>query len=86
MDDKSKIAGMVIEERKFLHDISNKLLIASSFAEFVNRYLQKLPEADEKIKQKQEKSFNAMKDMVEAVKSHKQMIMAKYGDYKEKGS
>ncbi len=64
----------VIVERKFLHDLSNMLLISQGMASIVRKKLDAIPDIDEALLDKMDKSLNASDRMVECIKAHRGLL------------
>lgn len=70
----AQLVNHVQEERKFLHDISNHLLIAQGMGSFAAKQLRNIPDLDEAILNKMEKSLKAMDRMVDAMKARRSVL------------
>ena len=66
--------NLVKGERKFLHDISNQLVVAQGMGGFILKALKKREDSSEKEIERMEKSLNAIKNMVEMVQSRRQIL------------
>ena len=66
-----KLQEVVMGERKFLHDISNYLVVAQGMGNFVNKKVSQDENVDEKIKERMQKVINAVEQMVEMVKERR---------------
>jgi hypothetical protein len=64
----------VLVERRFLHDLSNMLLISQGMASFVKKKLNDNPETDSTIIDKLDKSLNAMDRMIDSIKEHRALL------------
>lgn len=64
----------VLVERRFLHDLSNMLLISQGMASFVRKKMNENLETDHALIDKLDKSLNAMDRMVECIKEHRQLL------------
>jgi hypothetical protein len=74
---------LIKQGRKFLHDVSNKLLVASGLGSNVLNALKNGAELDEKKLIKLEKAMKAVDQMIEMVKLHKSYLVEQ--DAKDKG-
>jgi len=78
------VSELVLGERKFLHDISNKLLVVQGMSTTVLRRLKKAEGSiDDKELDKLEKVVNASIAMVEMLKSRRSVIRQIKVDDKE---
>ncbi len=68
------IKELVLDERKFLHDLSNKLLIAQGMSTFVTRKFSKSEEADEKDIQRCDKLMKSIKDMTTLLVNRREIL------------
>lgn len=71
-----KIELIVKEGRKFLHDISNKVLIGSGLGSHVLTALKKSKEIDEKLVDKLERSMNALNLMADMIREHRSYLIS----------
>jgi hypothetical protein len=62
------------EERVYLHDVSNQIVIAHGMAGFVQMYLKKMENVDPKTLERIEKSINALNKIVDQTKSRREAI------------
>jgi hypothetical protein len=76
MDEKSleQIQEIVMGERKFLHDIANKLVVAQGMSSFVGKSLSKREDVTEKEVERVEKLSNSVRDMVEMLKARREYL------------
>lgn len=65
----------VKEERKFLHDISNHLLVAEGMGTFVKKQLEKDENTPEKVKNRMSKSLDAMEKIIDLIKSRREVLI-----------
>jgi hypothetical protein len=72
--DKVSIEELVLAERKFLHDLSNKLLIAQGMSTFVSRRLAKNEGVEEKDLERCEKLMKSIKDMTSLLVSRREVL------------
>ena len=63
-----EIKEYITEERVYLHDVSNQIVIAHGMAGFVLTYLKKLENAEPKAIERLEKSINALNKIVNQTK------------------
>lgn len=83
------VEKVIREERDFLHDLSNKLVIAHGMTSFVQNALNKAqgnPEIDEKWLAKLEKSTRAMEQMINMIKDRRNHLIKITEDEKAKNS
>lgn len=66
-------------ERKFLHDISNQLLIAHGMGNFVLKQLKENPTTEDTAVQRMEKSMKAMNNLVDQIKARREVLHSIYG-------
>ncbi len=64
------------EERKFLHDISNQLLVAHGMGTYVNKVLKEAYAEDSKEFQRSEKTMIAINKIIEMVKERRDAVHA----------
>lgn len=64
------------EERKFLHDISNQLVVAQGMGAMVLKKIAAIEGIEEKIVQRQEKSLNAVNQMIEMLKARRAVLIS----------
>ncbi|MBF0362876.1 MAG: hypothetical protein HQK49_17790 [Oligoflexia bacterium] len=72
----SKIESLVKEGRKFLHDISNKILISSGLGSHVLSAVKKGKPIDEKMVDKLERSMNALNLIADMIREHRSFLIA----------
>lgn len=72
--DNDSIKNLVLDERKFLHDLSNKLLIAQGMSTFVTRKLSKSESAEDKDLERCEKLMKSIKDMTALLVSRREVL------------
>jgi len=65
------LAEQVLEERKFLHDLSNQLVVAQGMGGFVQRALEKSDAVAAQELERLGKNLTAVKKMVDLVKSRR---------------
>ncbi len=64
----------VLLERRFLHDLSNMLLISQGMSSFVRKKLNDDPTTDPALIEKLDKSIKAMDRMVDSIKEHRKLL------------
>ena len=64
------------EERKFLHDISNQLVVAQGMGAMVLKKIALIEGIDGKIVERQEKTINAVNMIIEMLKKRRAVIIA----------
>lgn len=64
----------VVIERRFLHDLSNMLLISQGMGSFARKKLGDVADIDDKILEKLDKSLVAMDRMVSSIKEHRTLL------------
>ncbi|MFG1482216.1 hypothetical protein ABMA79_14220 [Halobacteriovorax sp. HFRX-2_2] len=72
MDD-STIVELALEERKFLHEMSNKLAIADGMAAKVLKLLEQQG-GDEELIRRQRKATKAIKEQIELLKQRRFLL------------
>lgn len=73
MGDNKTVIELALEERKFLHEISNKLLIADGMSSKVLKLLQK-EKANPDIIRRQEKAVKAIKEQIDLLKRRRFLL------------
>jgi hypothetical protein len=68
------ILDYIKEERVYLHDVSNQIVIAHGMAGFVQMYLKKMENVDPKTLERIEKSINALNKIVEQTKARREAV------------
>jgi large-conductance mechanosensitive channel len=63
-----------LEERKFLHDISNHIVVAHGMANFVMRVIKDNPSVEKKEIERLEKSLNAIAKMTELIQERRDLL------------
>ena len=69
-----KIKELVLDERKFLHDLSNHIVVASGMLNFAYRVLKDNPTIEAKELERLQKSMDAISKMTELLKSRREML------------
>ena len=68
---------VIAEERKFLHDISNHIVVAHGMATFVLRAIKGNPNVDKKEIDRLEKSVDAINKMTDLLRERRSVLMSK---------
>lgn len=68
------------EERKFLHDISNQLLVAHGMGNFVAKAVKGAFPEDSKECQRSDKAMAAIDKIIELVKDRREHLIAESAD------
>ncbi len=63
-------------ERKFLHDISNKLVVAEGMGSFLSKALESNSSISDKEKQRMQKILTSVRAMAEMVKSRRDTLIS----------
>lgn len=71
-----KVEQLVKENRKFLHDISNKVLIGSGLGSHVLNALKSGKAIDEKMVDKLNRAINAVNLIAEMIKNHRSYLIS----------
>ena len=71
------ILEVLAEERKFLHDISNHIVVAHGMATFVLRSIKSNPNVDAKEVERLEKSIEAINKMTDLLKDRRSVLINK---------
>ncbi|MCF8058217.1 MAG: hypothetical protein K9K67_02905 [Bacteriovoracaceae bacterium] len=74
------VEEMALEERKFLHDISNQLVVAQGMSSFLQKALDSNDTVGAKEKERMEKISNSVKKIVDLVKARRATLHAINGD------
>lgn len=74
MSEEVTIQDMALAERKFLHDVSNQLVIAQGMGSFLKKALDKNDAVGEKEKERLVKLEKAVKELVTLVKERRQIL------------
>ncbi len=67
----------VMEERKFLHDLSNHIVVAHGMASFVLRSVKDNPNVETKEIERLEKSITAINKMTELLQERRALLHAR---------
>jgi hypothetical protein len=68
------ILDYIKEERVYLHDVSNQIVIAHGMAGFVQMYLKKMENVDPKTLERIEKTINALNKIVDQTKARREAV------------
>lgn len=68
------IEEMALGERKFLHDISNQLVVAQGMSSFLSKALKENDTVGEKEKERMEKVIKSVKSMIEMLKERRAVL------------
>lgn len=79
-DHPQKLLDHVKDERKFLHDMSNQLLIAQGMGGFVLKMMKNRIDADEKEVERLEKSVRATNKMVDMIRDRRAYLHSIFSD------
>jgi hypothetical protein len=69
-----KIKELVADERKFLHDLSNHIVVASGMLNFAHRVLKENPTVETKEIERLVKSMDAIAKMTELLKARREVL------------
>lgn len=67
---------MAADERKFLHDVSNHIVVAHGMATFVLKVIKENPNVGEKEIERLEKSINAINKMTDLLQERRSILHA----------
>ena len=67
----------IAEERRFLHDISNQIVVAHGMTTFALRVLRDTPNIDAKELERMEKALSAINKMTEMVHERRAVLHTK---------
>lgn len=68
------VEEMAMAERKFLHDVSNQLVIAQGMSSFLKKALEKNKSITEKEKERMGKIEKSVKELVNLVKDRRALL------------
>jgi hypothetical protein len=68
------VEEMALGERKFLHDISNQLVVAQGMSSFLSKALKENDTVGEKEKERMEKVIKSVKSMIEMLKERRAIL------------
>ncbi len=65
---------LALEERTFLHDMSNHIVVAHGMATFVLKVMKNNPQVEPKEIERLEKSLNAINKMTELIQERRTLL------------
>jgi hypothetical protein len=68
------VEELALEERKFLHDLSNHIVVAQGMTNIVLKLLKDVEDLDPSIVEKQEKALNALNSQVRMIKERRTVL------------
>ncbi len=71
------LVEVLAEERKFLHDISNHIVVAHGMATFVLRSIKENPNIETKDVERLEKSLEAINKMTDLLKERRSVLVGR---------
>ena len=71
------LKDVAAEERKFLHDISNHIVVAHGMATFALRAIKENPSVGEKEVERLEKSIDAINKMTDLLRERRSILHAR---------
>ncbi len=74
MSDELTVQDLALEERKFLHDISNHIVVAQGMVNIVLKNLREVEGLEPKIIERQEKALNALNNQVQMIKERRTVL------------
>lgn len=74
MSEELSVQDLALEERKFLHDISNHIVVAQGMVNIVLKSLKEVEGLDAKILERQEKALNALNNQVQMIKERRTVL------------
>ena len=74
MSNELTVEELALEERKFLHDLSNHIVVAQGMTNIVLKLLKDADGVDEAIVEKQEKALNALNNQVRMIKERRTLL------------
>ncbi|EQC43443.1 hypothetical protein [Bacteriovorax sp. Seq25_V] len=74
MSDELTVQDLALEERKFLHDISNHIVVAQGMVNIVLKNLKEVEGLDSKVIERQEKALNALNNQVQMIKERRTVL------------
>lgn len=66
--------AMVMEERKFLHDLSNHIVVSQGMVNIVLKSLKDVPGLDIKTIERQQKALDAMNAQISLIKERRNIL------------
>ncbi len=71
------VSEMALEERKFLHDISNHMSIAQGMVNIVLKRMKEADSMDPSLIEKQEKALKALLEQAQLMKKRRALLHAR---------
>ena len=68
------VEQMALDERKFLHDLSNHLVVAQGMGSIAMRNIEKIEGVDEKTRERLGKSIHAVEEMIKLIKERRSLL------------
>ena len=68
------IEQLALDERKFLHDISNQMVVAQGMSSIALKNLNKMEGVDPKVIERMEKATKAVNKMIELIKARRVVL------------
>lgn len=68
------VEAMVLEERKFLHDLSNHIVVSQGMVNIVLKTLKEVEGVDPKIIERQQKALDAMNAQILLLKERRTIL------------
>ncbi len=72
--DNLSVEELALEERKFLHDLSNHIVVAQGMTNIALKLLGEVEGVDPAILEKQEKALKAMNNQVRMIKERRTLL------------
>lgn len=73
-DNQMTVEELALEERKFLHDLSNHIVVAQGMTNIVLKLMKEVEGLDESIVEKQEKALKALNNQVRMIKERRTLL------------
>jgi len=74
MSSEITVEELALEERKFLHDLSNHIVVAQGMTNIVLKLLKDSDSVEDAIIEKQEKALNALNNQVRMIKERRTLL------------
>lgn len=74
MNMQTDVEAMVLEERKFLHDLSNHLVVSQGMVNIVLKCLKDVEGIDPKLIERQQKALDAMNAQILLLKARRNIL------------
>lgn len=68
------IQEIIMGERKFLHDLSNQLVVAQGMGNFVKRSIDKMEHPDQKLVDRADKFVSSVNKMIDMVRERRDFL------------